>query len=273
MAAYFHKVTMGKAVPARLLAVERLEELLRIIESRPTLAEQAALLSELDDRFVKFGQQHGWLAPPITATSDASSVVEFVIEDLLGVRGDSAKDSAIGYLKDELKEIVQEALNKKGKKAFKVLEFLLELAECKSPEDAVRVMSKSGLGKLGTWLAKEETRKALVNALGKRVGMNSKARNKVIRLVAARLTWVELTFSRLARFTPLLAALDVFLSPESTADDATMWRLTFLTAYGRMQASRQSHFGRLISSCAPGTDWTFRAPLLPSLQGAILKMP
>jgi hypothetical protein len=36
-----------------------------------------------------------------------------------------------------------------------------------------------------------------MSAIGKRVGMNAKARNKVIRLVAARLTWLELTFSRL----------------------------------------------------------------------------
>jgi hypothetical protein len=143
MAAYFDKVTMGKVAPPVFLAVQRLDEVLRIIEGRPTLAEQAALLSELDDRFVQFGQQNGWLTPPKTATSDANGVVEFVIKDLLGVQGDSAKDSAISHLKDELKEIVQEALNNKGKKSFKVLEFLLELAECKTPEDVVKVLAEA----------------------------------------------------------------------------------------------------------------------------------
>jgi len=272
MAAYFDKVTQGKAVPTALIAVHRLDEVLRLIESRPSATEQAALLAELDDRFVRYGQQNGWLAPPKTATTNAGTVADFVIKDLLGFKGDTARESAVGYLKDQLKEIVQEALNDKGKKGFKALELLLELAECKTPEEVVKVLAGCGLGKVGTWLAKEETRKALIHGLGKGVGMNKAARYKVIRLVAARLTWLEITFTRLAWVVPVLAALDVFLTPESTADDATMWRLTFLTAYGRMQAARQAQFGKLVSSCAPGVEWGFRTPLLPTLQGAILKM-
>jgi len=274
MATYFDQVTQGKAVPSAFLVVQRLDEVLRIIESRSSPVEQAALLSELEDRFIRYGQQHGWLAPPAPKTPDQASdmVLAFVIQDLLGVQGDSAQSSVIATLQDQLKEIIQDALNSRGRKAFGLLQLLLDLAECKTPEDVVKVLAACGLGKLGAWLAKEETRKAVIKAIGKRVGMNAKARNKVIRLVAARLTWLEVSLARLAWVMPVLAALDVFLTPESTADDATMWRLTFLTAYGRMQAKRRSQFGQLVNSCAPGANWSFRAPLRPTLATAIQAM-
>jgi hypothetical protein len=270
--AYFDKIMMGRAMPGIFMSLQRLDEALRIIEVRPTPTEQAALLSELDDRFVRYGRMNDWLAQPKSSSSGASVVVDFIINDLLGVQGDSVKDSTIGYLSDELKKVIQEALNDRGKKTFKLLELLTGLAECKTPDDAVRVLSGSGLGMFGTWLAKEETRKALIRAIGKRVGLNAKARNKIIRLVAAHLTWFEIAVSRLAWVMPVLAAIDVFLTPESTADDATMKRLTFLTVYGRMQATRQSQFGKLVSSCTPDSDWVFRSPLQPALREAILRM-
>lgn len=274
LAAHFDKVTQGKAVPVVFMAVHRLEELLRLIEARPSPIEQAALLSELEDRFVSFGRQHGWLAPPPAAAPEkaADVVLTFVLQDLMGLKGDSVQDTVIAELKGQLKQPIEEALNKRGKTTFKLLQLLLDLADARTPEEVARILAACGLGKLGAWLAKEETRKALIKAIGKRMGMNAKARNKVIRLVAARITWLEVSLARLAWVMPVLAALDIFLTPESTADDATMQRLTFLTVYGRLHAQRQSQFGRLVAACT-GPEWSFRQPLQHSLQRAIHAMP
>jgi hypothetical protein len=273
MAAYFDQVTQGLAGPAVFMSLFRLDKLLQVIEARPTAAERAALLSELDDRFQRLGRREGWLdEPPPPTPAGAGLVADFVVQDLLGIKGQSANDKAVDALKGELKSVIETALNDKGRQGFKVLELLLELAECKTPEEVVRVLAACGLGRFGTWLAQPETRKALIHAMGRSVGLNKAARYKIIRLVAARMTWLEVTFSRLARINLIFTALEIFLTPTSTADDATMRRLTFLTAYGRMQAARHTQFGKLVSECTPDGAWTTRQPLLPALKQAVLRM-
>jgi len=96
LAAHFDAVTRGQAKSVGMLSIYHLDDVLRAIDSRPDPVEQAALLSELEDRFVAYAAPHGWLLPQALPSEAASAdaLTTFVVKDILGIAGASAHDAA-----------------------------------------------------------------------------------------------------------------------------------------------------------------------------------
>jgi len=92
--------------------------------------------------------------------------------------------------------------------------------------------------------------------------------NRLAKLIASRLTWLEVSLSRLAWVVPWLTFLDLFLTPERIADDATERRLSFLTVYGRLFGHRAAQFRTLVQRCSE-YDWKLRMPVPDALGAAI----
>lgn len=268
LSTYFDQVTLGQAKPSMFMSVWVLDGVLRLIECRPNFIEQAALLSELENRFLTYGRQHRWIDPPPdrNAESSADGLTNFIVQDLLGIKGMSPQDKSLSVLKALLKKLLKEGLNSKGKTGLKVLELLLELGSAKNAEDVARAFGKLGVKELASWAV--ENRDWLMRHAFKGAGMTPVARNRLIKLIAARLTWFEVLLSRVAWVLPWLTAIDLFLTPERIADDEIEARLTFLTAYGRVFSTRSSQFGRLVRRCSE-PEWELSSPLQQALGAAI----
>lgn len=273
LAAYFDHVTEGRAKPALFMSTWELDEVLRLIERRADFVEQAALLTELEDRFVAFGRLRGWIepAPEAVAETRADLMSAFVMRDILGIKGLPPQDKTQATFKVQLKNALKGGLTSKGKTGLKWLDVLWDLGSAKNVDDVSRAFGKLGVTELTAWLKLADNRNWLMKHLFKAGGMSPVARNRLMKLIAARLTWMEVALVRVAWVVPWLTALDLFLTPERIADDATEARLTFLTVYGRVFSKRSSQFGRLVRHCAQ-PDWALSMPVQQALGTAIGQM-
>lgn len=274
MDAYLDQVTRGKVTNLGWLSIFDLDEALRQIEARPTLAEQAALLGALDDRFVAQGRARGWLAPPPDRSDGerADLLTRFVVEDLLGIKGAAVDKKIFDEFKGRLKDALKPELNRTGKRSLKTLQLLYELSAAKNGQEAASALAKAGISELTSWLAKPDNMAWLARSALKAGDVSPVVRNRLVKLIATRLTWLEVGLSRLAWVSPWLLALELFFTVESTATDAMEQRLTFLSLYGRLFATRSQQFGRIIDACA-GDDWRYRLPPPQALATAIHRMP
>lgn len=270
MATYLDRVTQGRARPDMFMSVWVLDEVLRLVHARPSLPEQAALLHEMERRFVEHGRSHGWLEAPRVSSDESTAdvVTTFMLKDMLGLSGAAPQDKFHAAFKSALKTAVKGHLNQKGKTSLKLLEVLLDLGSARSAAEVGRALSKLSVKELGAWLADKENAKWLSNSLLKAMPVNKVSRLRLVKLVAARLTWLEVSLSRLAWVSVWLTALDLLLTPERIADDATERRLTFLTAYGRLFARRSSQFGHLVRTCH-GAEWELTLTPQAALGAAI----
>ena len=258
MAGYFDTVTGGQARDvAPLISIYRMDKLVAEIRSRPDLAERAALLNELETRVAAFGRAKGYLEPPPPKTDDERSniVTTFIIKDVLGLSDKTADQKAIDALKKEVKKFVKDHLNKKGQGALKLLEVLYALCNAKTGEEALRILAKAGSKELADVI--KANWDVLLRLSLKTVGVSAVVRNRLIKLIALRISWASLALSRLRWLNPILVCLEIALTPESTASDATMERLAFLTVYSRLFSQSGDELGRLIQSCA-GADWQYK---------------
>lgn len=274
--AHFDAVTHNRAKDIRFLSVYRLDmldDVLRAIDARPNMAEQAALLSELEDRFVAYARPHGWLQPdrPASEAASADAMTTFVMSDILGIKGESATDKNVAILKDQLKGVFKEGLNNRGKKSLLILEMLWDLSNAKSGDEIKRILGRVSVGTLANWMKDQANLNWLKNAL-KAGQVRPVVVNRLAKIIAARLTWLEVSLSRLAWVVPWLTFLDLFLTPERIADDDTERRLAFLTVYGRLFAHRSAQFGTLVQICA-GPVWHLRVPVPDALGTAIQRAP
>lgn len=271
LGAYFDQVTSGRARTAEsVLSVFSLDVVLRSIEARPTAAERYALLSVLEDRFVAYATPRGWLKPrtPVDPAG-ADATTDFIVKDLLGIEGKSVQDKTLSIFKGQIKKLIESGLNDKGKHSLKVLEFLWELCNAKDADEVKRILAKAPLTELSAWAAKQENITWLAKSALKLGRVSPVARNRIAKMIAARLTWIEVGMSRLAWVQPWLAALDLLLTPERIADDETERRLSFLTVYGRVFSQTSSQFGRLVKDCSSDKPWTLTIPPEQALGNAI----
>jgi hypothetical protein len=272
--AYFDDVTSRKIKNIGNLSIWELDEVLATIKARPTLQEQAALLSELEDRFVAYAGPFGWLTPSEPESEDrrVNRVTKFIVTDMLGLKNESVSEKVFGEFTKQVKEVVKEGLNSKGRNSFKVLEILWALCQAKTGDDVVAALAKIPFGLMQTWLAVPQNRAWLARAALRAGGVSPVIRNRLLKLMAARLAWVEVSLSRLARWIPLYTALDIFFTSEQIATDATERRLTFMMLYARLFSERSGQFGRLVRSCTD-SEWQFAVPPPALLSRAILRMP
>jgi hypothetical protein len=270
LAAHFDAVTRGQAKSVGMLSIYHLDDVLRAIDSRPDPVEQAALLSELEDRFVAYAAPHGWLLPQALPSEAASAdaLTTFVVKDILGIAGASAHDKTMGVFKDQLKDVLKQGLNSRGKTSLLVLQLLWDLANAKSGEEAVRILGKVSVGSMGRWIKDPVNAAWVVKAVLKTGPVRPVVINRLAKMIAARLTWLEVSLSRLAWVVPWLTFLDLFLTPERIADDATERRLGFLTVYGRLFGHRAAQFRTLVQRCS-GHDWKLKIPAPDALSAAI----
>jgi hypothetical protein len=270
LAAHFDAVTRDQAKNVGMLSIHRLDDVLRLIDSRPDPAEQAALLSELEDRFAAYAAPYGWLLPQALPTEAASAdaLTTFVVKDILGIAGNSAQEKTMGAFKDQLKDVLKQGLNSRGKTSLIILQLLWDLANAKSGEEAVRILGKVSVGGMARWI-KEPANAAWVVRVALKTGpVRPVVINRLAKLIASRLTWLEVSLSRLAWVVPWLTFLDLFLTPERIADDATERRLSFLTVYGRLFGHRAAQFRTLVQRCSE-YDWKLKMPVPDALGAAI----
>jgi hypothetical protein len=268
MDAYLDQVTRGLVKNAAYLSIFDLDKALDLIRARPELAEQAALLNALEERLSAYGRSRGYLNPPPEKTDDerANTVTSFLLKDVFGFKHESANDKALSEFKKLMKDFVKSGLNAKGKSAFKFLEIIWKLCNAKSPKDAAAILIKEGGGLFAAWFASNSGRLA-VSGL-KAAGVSPVVRNRLMKLIAARLAWGETILARLRWVNPWLIALDILLTPEDTATDDEEWRLAFLTVYGRLFTTQSEVLGKLVRSCT-GNTWQLAMPIDAALQIAI----
>ena len=271
MDAYLDEITAGKVRDVARLGIFELDRAIESIELRPSAPERAALLAALEDRIAEYGRSRGWMAPAADKAPDAraNAVTSFIIKDVLGIKFRTAADKALDEFKDKLKAFIKEGLNDRGKKAFVVLQVIYDLCDAKTPEEAFKVLAKEGLGVLGKWVVKN--RDWFLRSGMKLGGVSPVLRNRIVKLIAARIAWVEVAFSRVAWVVPWLAALDMLLTSEATATDEEEQRLTFLILYSRIFTKRTDQVGRLVESCA-GPSWRYRLRPADALQATIRRL-
>ena len=271
MDAYLDDLTGGKVKDVERLSIFDLDRAIELIELRPSAAERAALLAALDDRIAQYGTRRGWMTPAAAKTDDAraDAVTVFIVQDVLGIKAKTAEEKALGQFKGKLKAFIKDGLNSKGKNAFVVLQVIYDLCNAKSPEDALKVLGKASLGELGKWVL--ANRDWLMRSGLKLGGVSPVLRNRIMKLIAARIAWVQVGFSRLAWVLPWLAALDILLTSEATATDEDEQRLTFLVLYARIFAKRSDQLGKLVDSCA-GPTWRYRLRPEDALRATIQRL-
>jgi hypothetical protein len=157
-------------------------------------------------------------------------------------------------------------LNSKGKSAFKFLEVIWKLCNAKDPKDAAAILVKEGGVQLAKWLVANAPRFSQMGL--KSAGVSPVVRNRLLKLIAARMAWGEAILARLRWVSPWLIAIDIFLTPEQTATDAEEWRLAFLTVYGRLFAQRGEVLAKFVRSCT-GQTWQLAMPIDRAFQIAI----
>jgi hypothetical protein len=271
MDAYLDQITNGQVEATKLLTyIDKLETALRLINLRPTEAEKGALLTALETRYYNFGVASGYVTPLLDANDKdrANVFLTFIVEDILHIKP-TARSAAVDALKEKLKEIIVEALNNTGKISLAFLNLLYDLCTAKSAEDVEKTLigfSYMGLGAL----VKKYWQSGLKSAM-KFAQVSPVVRNRVIKFIAARLTWINIAFDRLAWAFPLLLAIDVFLTSEDTATDEQEARLAFLVQYGRVVDSRDYVYARVVRSIE-GPEWQFNASPVELLQAKIQRM-
>jgi len=268
MEAYLDDVTRGLVKNVVNLSIFDLDKAIEIIRARPTLEEQAALLNALEERMCGWGRARGYLNPPPEKTEDerANVVATFLLKNVFGLEHESATDKAISEFKNLLKDFVKSGLNSKGKSAFKFLDTIWKLCNAKDPKDAAAILLKEGGGLFSKWLVANSGRFARVGL--KSAGVSAIARNRLMKLIAARIAWGEAILARLRWVSPWLIAIDIALTSEDTATDAEESRLAFLTIYGRLFSQRSEVLGKLVRSCT-GRTWQLAMPIESALQIAI----
>ena len=125
---------------------------------------------------------------------------------------------------------------------------------------------------LQTWLTLPENRAWLARTALKAGKVPPVIRNRLIKIMAARLAWLGVLSARLARWIPLYTALDIFFTSEEIASHATERRLTFMVLYARVHTEQSSQFGRLVRACA-GPEWQYTIRPEVALPRALLQMP
>lgn len=266
--AYLDQVTRGLVRNVANLSIFDLDAAVEMIRARPTLEEQSALLNALEERLCAYGQMKGYLKPPPEKTEDerANAVVIFLLKNVFDLKHESAHDKAISEFKNLLKAFVKNGLNSKGTSAFKFLDTMWKLCNAKDPKDAAAILLKEGGALLGKWLVANSGRIAQVGL--RSAGVSAVARNRLLKLIAARMAWGEAILARLRWVSPWLIAIDIALTPEDTATDAEESRLAFLTVYGRLFSQRNELLGKLVRSCT-GNTWRLAMPIESALQIAV----
>lgn len=270
MDAYLDQVTVGLVKDIDRLSIFSLDRAIEMIRAKPSLTEQAALLNALEERMIVYGRARGYLNPPHEKALDerADVVTTFLIKDVFGFGAVSATDKAISEFKKLLKEFIKSGLNSKGAATFKFLQTMWKLCNAKNPRDAAAILMREGGTALSTWLKFNFSRYAGLTL--RAAGVSPVVRNRLLKLIAARLAWGETILARLAWVSPWLIALDIFFTPQTTATDAEEARLAFLTIYGRLFAARDEFLGKLVKSCS-GETWHLSMPIEEALEIAIIR--
>lgn len=261
MAGYFDQVTGGlPSDVSRLFGTNRMERMISVLRSRRDPAERAALLMELERRFKAYGLSKGYLVPPPPRTPDESAdlVTTFIVKDVLGLSGGSVDAKVLGEFKKQLKGMVKEMLNRKGRSGFQLLEFLWDLCNCRNTEEAMRVLMKHGNKQFAAYV--KANWQTLMRGGMKAVNVSAVMRNRLLKLMAVRLAWASKWVARLRWLSPVVTGIEILFTSTSTATDFEMDRLAFLAVYGRILSDRGDAIGNLVDSCA-GTEWKYKMPI------------
>lgn len=267
MSAYLDEQTKGLLVSLDNLSIYRLDQAIELINARPSLAEQAALLYALEERLIEFGRGRGYLAPPPHRTEQERSniVLNFLVKDVLNISGGSVQEKVFQEVKGKLKTIVTNGLNGTTKSRLKFLDFILSLCNANSREEVYRILVKEG----GVQFGENWKRITAYGLRGVRVSPVTK--NRLIKFIAMRLTWGEAIVTRLSWLNPWILFVDLILTPETTASDVDEKRLTILMFLGRVFAARTNAFSKLVQSCSE-REWRLTSPVGDALRAAVLRM-
>jgi hypothetical protein len=201
---YLDHVTRNEVKTIKLGAMNALDRALGLIVLQPSATERAALLATLEERIEKFGRENGWMEspPPKDEATRIDEISSFVIKEIFGLKVASSQDLAVGAFTAKLKEFIKEHLNAKGKKSFVLLQFIYDLCQAKTPEEARNVLLKSGSSSLAKWVASHVEWKSLLKSGLRLGGVRPVVINRLTKLIAVRLTSLEIKLARFARLSP-----------------------------------------------------------------------
>lgn len=268
MDSYLDEITRGRV--ARLTNVYNIDidGALALIKQRPSASERMALLAALAARLNKYGEAKGYIEL-VPKSENPDHVAAFIVEDMLGLSGDSIEEKARSELLGIVKEFVKEGLNSRGKKGFEFLEVIWKLMNCTSAGEASRVLAAAGHGKLTDWLGKNYL--VLAKTAMKKVGARRAVRNRIIRVLALKTVMLKAVPRLVARLNFVVTALELMLTPSEIASDLEEQRMAFYSIYGKVVSDQGSIFADLMpaNQSRGGMEPILKYPMGHALQTAI----
>lgn len=267
MASYFDDITGGRI--KNFTGIYRLDfkGALAAIRKRPSAAERLALLAEFSTRMEGIGQQHGYLAEPPKETDAAGSIAKFIIEDGLGLKQKTVDQKIYDKGISLTKEWVKSGLNSKGQSAFRLMDVIWKILNASSAGDVAKILAKEGGKDLAAWITANAP--TIAKRALKAAGYNSRARYQIMRTIASRIALLKAPFKLLARFQPIIFALDIFLTPTETVSDFEEQRSLFLLYFSQLHADQNSIFSEIIGKNAEPAKGRLSVPLNQLLQTSI----
>ena len=250
MASYFDEVTGDRL--KNFTSIYRLDfnGAIKAIRARNSAAERLALLAEFTKRMESIGRETGFLGEPKAETDSGSAIAKFIIEDGLGLKSASVEKKVYDKGVSLTKEWVKQSLNSTGKSGFRLLDVIWKIVKSESASDVAKILAKEGGKELAEWL-KQNSASIAKGAL-KRVGYNSRARNRILRVIASRMALLKAPMSFLTRIQPILFGLELLLTPTETVSDFEEQRSMFLLYYSQIQTDQSSIFASMISDKGSG---------------------
>ncbi|MDP3908208.1 hypothetical protein [Novosphingobium sp.] len=267
MASYFDDITSARIKNFNGIYRLDFKGALKAVRSRSSVAERLALLAEFSSRMENIGQQQGYLAEPPKEADAAGSIAKFIIEDGLGLKQKTVDqkiyDKGISLTKDWVKS----GLNSTGQGAFRLMDVIWKILNASSATDVARILAKEGGKDLASWVSANAP--TIAKRALKAGGYNSRARNQIMRTIASRIALLKAPFKLLARFQPIIFALDIFLTPTETVSDFEEQRSLFLLYFSQLHADQNSIFSEIIGKNANPAKGQLSVPLSQLLQTSI----
>jgi len=267
MASYFDDITGGRI--KNFAGIYRLDfkGALAAIRKRPSAAERLALLAEFSARMESIGQQQGYLAEPPKEADAAGSIAKFIIEEGLGLKQKTVDQKIYDKGISLTKEWVKSGLNSTGQSAFRLMDVIWKILNASSATDVAKILAKEGGKDLASWVSANAP--AIAKRALKAAGYNSRARYQIMRTIASRIALLKAPFKLLARFQPIIFALDIFLTPTETVSDFEEQRSLFLLYFSQLHADQNSIFSEIIGKNANPAKGQLSVPLSQLLQTSI----
>jgi hypothetical protein len=250
---YFDRITDGQFVQvrlARILAYHiQLEGVLTQLASKPAV-ERAALLGVLATRLEAYGTARGLTEPPSRSQDPATTLTEFLIKDIFGLSSDSVEEKSVGKLKSLLFEFIKDGLTRTGKHGLEFLAWVWRLINASSSELSREFLTLAPPALAEAFQA--VTGRRVLGFAMKRAGFSSAVRRRVLRIVALRLAFLEPLAARAAKFSGVVFALDLLLTPEMIVSDTEEERLAHLENIARVFTDFRLISSSIIERCEIG---------------------